>query len=347
MSSKVVTFGEVMMRLNPPGFLRIAQTRSFDATYAGGEVNVAIAVANFGMPAAFVTRIPDNEVGDGCINYIRQFGVDTSHVIRGGDRLGIYFVETGASQRGSKVIYDRAGSSIASIAPGMVNWTDVFKGSNWFHWTGITPAISKGAADACLEAVKKAKEMGLTVSCDLNYRAKLWKWGETPENVMLELVKYCDIVIGNEEDAEKIFGIKAPSADVEKGHLDADAYRYVCEKLVQKFPNVKLVGITLRESISASHNKWSAVLYDAKARSIAASPSYDIFPIVDRVGGGDSFSGSLIYALLTYNSDLQKSLNFAVAASCIKHTIYGDALIARIDEVEKLMKGVTSGRISR
>lgn len=341
---KVVTFGEVMMRLTSPDYLRFTQTRSFNVIYAGAEVNVAIALANLGIPVDFITRLSENELGDACVNYIRQFGVGTNNIIRSEDRLGIYFVETGAVHRGNKVIYDRANSAFANIRPEMIDWDDVFSDARWFHWSGITPAVSKVAAETCLEAVKKAKQMGLTVSSDLNYRSKLWKWGKTPGEIMSNLMKHVDIVIGNEEDAEKVFGIKAPGADVMKGQIHAEKYRYVTKKLKERFPNLQQVAITLRQSINASHNKWSGVLYDGK--TLYKSSNYDISHIVDRVGTGDAFSAGLIYKLLD-GSDCQKALDFAVALSCLKHTIYGDSCVIRLDEVEKLMKGVTSGRISR
>lgn len=345
MEKKVVTFGEIMLRLSPPNFLRFVQARSFDAIYGGGEANVAIALANFGVPVDYVTRLPPNEIGDACLNYVRQFGVGVDKIIRGGERLGIYFLEVGAVQRGSKVIYDRANSAIATIEPGMIDWEKVFSDACWFHWTGITPAISRGAAETCLEAVKKAKEMNLTVSCDLNYRSKLWKWGKTATEVMTELVKYADIAIGNEEDADKVFGIKAPGVDVLKGKVESEKYLYVAKQLMQKFPNLQKVAITLRGSISASHNTWSGVLYDGK--NFFTAPTYDITHIVDRVGGGDSFAAGLIYGLLNFPEDPQRVLNFAVAASCLKHTIIGDSNIVSVEEVEKIMSGIVSGRVSR
>jgi len=345
LDKKVVTFGEIMLRLSPPGYLRIVQARSFEAIYGGGEANVAIALANFGVPVDFVTRLPQNEIGDACINYLRQFGVGVDKIIRGGERLGIYFLEKGAVQRGSKVIYDRAHSSMATIEPGMIDWEKVFSDACWFHWTGITPAISRGAAETCLEAVKKAKEMGLTVSCDLNYRSKLWKWGKSAGEVMSELVKYADIAIGNEEDAEKVFGIKAPGVDVLKGKVEAEKYLYVAKELMKRFPNLSKVAITLRGSISASHNTWSGVLYDGK--NFYTAPTYDITHIVDRVGGGDAFAAGLIYGLLKFGDDLQRVLNFAVASGCLKHTIIGDANIVSVEEVEKIAAGIVSGRVSR
>jgi 2-dehydro-3-deoxygluconokinase len=353
MTKKVVTFGEIMMRLSPPGFLRFGQARSFDVIYGGGEANVAVSLANFGVPVDYVTRLPDNDLGDACIQFLRQYGVGVDKIVRGGDRLGIYFLEMGAVQRGSKVIYDRANSAIATIERGMIDWERVFADADWFHWTGITPAISAGTADVCLEAVQVAKAMGLTVSCDLNYRKKLWKWGKTPGEVMPELVRHCDIAIGNEEDADKVFGIKAPETDVIAGKVEADKYRYVCEELAKRFPNLKTIAITLRGSISASHNTWSGVLWARPEPGrrdqgeFYVGPTFDITHIVDRVGGGDSFMGGLIYGLRTYGDDRQAALDFAVAASCLKHSVVGDFNLATVVEVEKLMGGDVSGRVSR
>ncbi|MBN2502379.1 MAG: sugar kinase [Anaerolineales bacterium] len=345
MEKKVVTFGEIMLRLSPPGYLRFAQARAFDAIYGGGESNVAVSLSNYGVPTDFVTRLPENDLGDACINFLRQYGVGTGKIVRGGERLGIYFLEMGAVQRGSKVVYDRAHSSISTIERGMIDWKEVFADANWFHWTGITPAISAGTANVCLEAVQAAKEMGLTVSCDLNYRKKLWKWGKTPAEVMPKLVGYCDVAIGNEEDADKVFGIKAPEADVVAGKVEAEKYLYVCEQLNARFPNLKTIAVTLRGSISASHNTWAAVLWDEG--NFYQSPQYDITHIVDRVGGGDSFMGGLIYGLRTYAVDRQRALDFAVAASCLKHLFFGDFNLTTVAEVEKLMGGDASGRVSR
>ncbi len=343
--TRIVTFGEIMLRLSPPGTLRFSQARSFDVIYGGGESNVAVSLANYGLQTDYVTRLPQNDLGDACINYLRQYGVGTDHIARGGDRLGIYFLEHGAVQRGSKVIYDRAGSALAAIQIGMIDWDVVFEGAGWFHWTGITPAISEGAAAVCLEAVQAAKRHGLTVSTDLNYRKKLWKWGKTPGEVMSELVKYCDVAIGNEEDAAKVFDIHAPGTDVTSGKLDAQKYRYVCEKLAQRFPGLKTIAITLRGSLSASHNTWSGVLW--QDGQIFFAPSYDITHIVDRVGGGDSFMGGLIYGLISYGEDSQRALDFAVAASALKHTIFADFNLVTVTEVEKLLGGDASGRVSR
>jgi 2-dehydro-3-deoxygluconokinase len=345
MAKKIVTFGEIMLRLSPPGYQRFSQARSFDVIYGGGESNVAVSLANYGLSADFVTRIPQNDIGDACINYLQQYGVGVDKIVRGGERLGIYFLEMGSMQRGSKVIYDRAYSAISTIEPGMIDWEVVFADADWFHWTGITPAISAGTAAVCLEAVKAAKDMGVTVSCDLNYRKKLWKWGKSPGDVMPELVQHTDVAIGNEEDADKVFGIKAPESDVTAGEVEADQYLYVCEKLNERFPNLKTIAITLRGSISASHNTWSAVLWHASDFYIG--PFYDITHIVDRVGGGDSFMGGLIYGLRTYGEDYQKALDFAVSASCLKHSIFGDFNLVTVAEVEKLMGGDASGRVSR
>jgi 2-dehydro-3-deoxygluconokinase len=345
--NKVVTFGEIMLRLSPPGFLRFSQTNSFDVVYGGGESNVAVSLANYGVDVDFVTRLPQNDLGDCALMELRKRGVQTNHILRGGERLGIYFLETGAVSRGSKVVYDRAHSSISEIQPGMIDWKNVFEGVRWFHWTGITPAISQGAADACLEAVKAASALGITISTDLNYRAKLWKYGGDREAIMTELTSYCDIILGNEEDAEMHFGIKPEGLDITtQGHeVKAAAFLSVCEQMMKKFPKAKKVITTLRGSISASHNTWAGVLYDGT--TMYESPQYQITDIVDRVGGGDSFMGGLIYGLLTYPEDDQNALNFAVAASCLKHTIKGDANLVTVSEVEKLMGGDASGRVAR
>jgi 2-dehydro-3-deoxygluconokinase len=343
MLGKVVTFGEIMMRLSPPGFLRFGQARSFDLIYGGGESNVAVSLANYGISADFVTRLPVNDLGESCIQFLRQYGVGTDQIVRGGERLGIYFLEMGSMQRGSKVVYDRANSALATIEKGMIDWRQVFAEADWFHWTGITPAISKGAADVCLEAVQIAREMGLTISCDLNYRKKLWKWGKQPGEVMPDLVGYCDVAVGNEEDADKVFGIRAPDTDTIGGKVPAEHYLYVCRELNERFSNLKTIAITLRGSISASHNTWSGVLW--QDGSFYQAPIYDVTHIVDRVGGGDSFVGGLIYGLQT--RDPQQALNFAVAASCLKHSIFGDFNMVTVTEVEKLMAGDASGRVSR
>ncbi|MBN2677832.1 MAG: sugar kinase, partial [Anaerolineaceae bacterium] len=276
-----------MLRLATPRHYRFTQTRSFDASFGGGEANVAVSLANYGEAVSFITRLPENELGDACLRELESHRVDTRHIIRGGSRLGIYFLESGSAQRPSKVIYDRSGSSFATIEMGMLNWESIFEGADWFHWTGITPAVSQGAADACREAIQVAREMGITVSCDLNYRAKLWKWGRSAGEVMSDLVAMCDVVLGNEEDAEKVFGITAPGVDVSAGKVKADHYRAVCESLERKFPTIKTIAITLRGSISASHNTWSGTLWHKN--KFHSAPVYDILPIVDRVGAGDAF----------------------------------------------------------
>lgn len=344
MGQKVVTFGEIMLRLATPDYLRFEQTSTLEATYGGGEANVAVSLANYGLEVDFVTRLPENDIGEACIKDLRKHNVGTGFIARGGERLGIYFLETGAVSRASKVVYDRAYSSISQIEKGMINWDKVFRDATWFHWTGITPAISQGAADVCLEAAKAASERGLTISTDLNYRKKLWKYGKKAGEVMEELVQHCDVILGNEEDAAMVFGIHPNGVDVTKGHVEAEAYESVCQQLIEKFPKAKKVIITLRGSVSANHNTWSGVLYNGK--TLFQAPEYQITHIVDRVGGGDSFMGGLIYGLLTYKDD-QKALNFAVAASCLKHTIYGDFNRVTVEEVEKLMSGDASGRVSR
>ena len=343
--NKVVTFGEVMLRLATPGNERFGQSDRLNATYGGGEANVAVSLANYGIDTKFVTRLPENDIAEACIREMRGFGVDVSGIIRGGERMGVYFLESGAVSRASKVIYDRAHSAISEITSGMIDWDKVLDGANWFHWTGITPAISQGAADACAEAIKVANRKGVTVSTDLNYRKNLWKYGKTAREVMPSLVEGCDVVLGNEEDAAMALGIHPEGVDVTTGHVEAEAYLSVSQKIMEQFSRCKKVITTLRGSVSANHNSWSGVLYDGK--ELYKAPTYQITHIVDRVGGGDSFMGGLIYGLLTYKEDMQSALNFAVAASCLKHTIYGDYNRATVAEVEKLMGGDTSGRVSR
>lgn len=347
MSKKIVTFGEIMLRLATPGYQRFVQSQSLVSTFGGGEANVAVSLANYGLNAEFITRLPKNDIAEWCLSELRKYNVGTQNIIRGGERVGIYFLETGAVARASKVVYDRANSSIAEIQPGMINWKEVLKGADWFHWTGITPALSQGAADVCLEAIKTANEMGITVSTDLNYRKNLWKYGKKASEVMPALVEGCDIILGNEEDAEKVFGIKPEGFDVTatEGEVNAAEFESVCTQMMKKFPRAKKVIITLRGSINANHNTWGGVLYaDGK---LYESKRYDITHIVDRVGGGDSFMGGLIYGLLTYTGDDQKALDFAVAASCLKHTVYGDFNLVTVPEVEALMGGDGSGRVSR
>jgi 2-dehydro-3-deoxygluconokinase len=343
MSKKYVTFGEIMLRLKSPGFERFFQSPVLEATFGGGEANVAISLANYGQDVAYVTVLPNNDIGEACIRDLRYFGVDTSKIVRGKGRMGIYFLEAGANQRASKVIYDREYSAIALAKPGDIDWKKVFNGAYWFHITGITPAISQSAADLSMEAVKTAKEMGLTVSCDFNFRKNLWKYGKKATEVMPELVKYVDVGVANEEDCQKSLGISI-DADVESGELDIEKYKELTNKVLAQYPNMKMIAITLRESKSADHNGWSACLNDRE--NFYLSKKYDITDIVDRVGGGDSFAGGLIYGLNHYESK-QDALEFAVAASCLKHSISGDPNRVTVDEVTKLMGGDASGRVQR
>jgi 2-dehydro-3-deoxygluconokinase len=347
MSKKVVTFGEIMLRLATPGHLRFSQAGEYSATFGGGEANVAVSLANYGIEADFVTRLPENDIAEACIRNLRSHNVCVKNIIRGGDRMGIYFLETGAVARASKVVYDRAGSSVSTVGKGMINWKEVLKDAQWFHWTGITPALSQSVADACLEAVKTANELGVTVSCDLNYRKNLWKYGKTAAEVMPALVEGCDIVLGNEEDCEKVFGIKPEGFDATTtgGEVNAAEFESVCKQMMAQFPRCRKMIVTLRGAINANHNTWGGVLYSDG--TLKQSRRYDITHIVDRVGGGDSFMGGLIYGLITYPGDDQKALDFAVAASCLKHTICGDFNLVTVAEVANLMKGDGSGRVSR
>lgn len=343
---KVVTFGEIMLRLTPQGHRRFSQASQFDVVYGGGESNVAVSLANYGLPTEFVSCLPANDIGDCALMALRKYGVGTQYIAREGERLGIYFLEIGAVSRGSKVVYDRAHSAISTMKPGTIDWEEVFQNTQWFHWTGITPAISQTAADCCLEAIEAANQLGVTVSTDLNYRKNLWKYGKEPSEIMPALVAGCDVILGNEEDAEKHFDIHPEGVDVTKGDtVDAQAYISVGQQMMHRFPRAKKVIVTLRGSISASHNSWTGVLYNGK--ELLQAPTYQITHIVDRVGGGDSFMGGLIYGLITWPEDDQRALNFAVAASCLKHTIYGDANLVTVEEVMKLMDGDGSGRVSR
>ncbi|MCR5728078.1 MAG: sugar kinase [Lachnospiraceae bacterium] len=338
---RVVTFGEIMLRLAPEGYYRFVQAEKFGATFGGGEANVAVSLANFGMDAVFVSKVPKHEIGQACVNSLRRFGVDTDEIIRGGDRLGIYYLEKGASQRPSKVIYDRAGSAISQATKDEFDWDDILEGADWFHFTGITPALGDGVAEICLEAVKAARAKGITVSCDLNYRNKLWSKEKAGE-VMGELCKYVDVCIANEQDADDVFGIKAGNTDVTTGKVNHEGYKDVAKQLADRF-GFKKVAITLRSSISANDNNWAGMLYDGK--DFYFSRSYPVH-IVDRVGGGDSFGGGLIYASLE-NYSGQDTIEFAVAASCLKHSIEGDYNMVSVDEVKKLAGGDASGRVQR
>ena len=341
---KVVAFGEFMLRLSTEGYNRFKQSEKLVVNYGGGEANVAVSVANYGLPVSLVTRLPKNDMAYACESSLLKYKVKTDNILWGGNRLGIYFLETGAVSRASKVVYDRAGSAFAEITPGMFNWEEIFKDAQWFHWTGITPAVSQGAADACLEAINVANKMGITVSCDLNFRKNLWKYGKKASEVMPSMVAGCDVVLGNEEDAAMVLGIHPDGMDVISGHVDAEAYRSVSEQIMKKYPRVKKVITTLRGSINANHNTWSGVLFDGQ--KLYKAVDYNITDIVDRVGGGDSFMGGLIYGLIAYKDD-QLALNFATAASCLKHTINGDFNLVSVGEVEVLMGGDTSGRVSR
>ena len=338
---KVVTFGELMLRLAPEGYYRFAQAETFGATFGGGEANVAVSLANYGLDAAFVTKLPTHEIGQMAVNSLRRYGVDTSYITRGGDRVGIYYLEKGASQRPSKVIYDRAYSAIALASKEDFDWEKIFDGAEWFHFTGITPALGDNVAEICLEAVKAAKKLGLKVSCDLNYRKKLWT-REKAGKVMAELMPYVDVCIANEEDASDVFGIKAENTNIEGGKIDGEGYKEVAKKLKDRF-GFSYVAITLRSSISANDNDWAAMLYDGN--DCYFSRKYHMH-IVDRVGGGDSFGAGLIYAMLD-GKDAQGIIEFAVAASCLKHSIEGDYNMVSVAEVESLAGGNASGRVQR
>jgi 2-dehydro-3-deoxygluconokinase len=344
MSKLVVTFGEIMLRLAPPGFERLLQSPQFVATFGGGEANVAVSVAGFGNPSRYITVLPDkNPIADAVVAQLRGFGVDTSQIVRGKGRMGIYFLESGANQRPSKVVYDRDNSAIALAGPGAIDWAAALADATWFHVTGITPALSQSAADLAIEAVRKARGNGITVSCDLNYRKNLWKYGKTAPEVMRELMKHVDVAIANEEDCQAALGIQA-DVDVHSGKLEAAKYETLTKRVLEEYPDLNMIAITLRESKSASHNGWSACLNDRK--QFLVSRYYDITHIVDRVGGGDAFAGGLIYGLLNLGSS-QAAIEFAVAASCLKHSIPGDFNRFSADEVKALIKGGGSGRVQR
>ena len=348
MTKRVVTLGEVMLRLKSPGFERFFQSPNLEATFGGGEANVAISLANFGLDVTFVTALPKNPLAEACIRFLRGYGVNTSYIDRSGERVGIYFLEAGANQRGSNVVYDRAHSAISTVDSSNFDWDAIFADVGWFHITGITPAISETAADLAMQAVQAAQARGVTVSCDYNYRKKLWKYGKTAPEIMAELVKFVDVGIANEEDCQRSLGISVAEGDweaeVSSGALDTVKYQALCEKMFATFPNLKYQTITLRESFSASHNGWSAVLYNGS--DFYVSRHYDITDIIDRVGGGDSFASGLIYGLHTGMAD-EDALNYAVAASCLKHSILGDANLATVPEVNRLMAGDASGRVQR
>ena len=341
--ARIITFGEIMLRLKSPALERFFQSPSLEATFGGGEANVAVSLANYGMDASFVTALPNNAIGEACVRDVRSFGVDVSNIKMTNGRMGIYFLETGSNQRPSKVVYDRADSAIAKAPIDLFDWEKIFAGADWFHISGISPAISASAAELSIAACKAAQKMGVTVSCDLNYRKNLWKYGKEAKEVMGELAKYIDVAIANEEDFQKSLGITAAS-DVESGSLDRNVYEGIAKKAMELYPNIKRVAITLRESKSADRNDWAACIYDGK--EFYVSRKYEITDIVDRVGGGDSFSGGLIYGLLTYEKQ-SDALEYAVAASCLKHTISGDYNRVTVSEVTALMKGSGSGRVER
>jgi len=340
---KYVTFGEIMLRLKPPQLERFLQSPLLEATFGGGEANVAVGLARFGLDVAYISVIPDNPIGEACIRELKRQGIDTSLIVRQGERLGIYFLEAGANQRPSVVVYDRSHSAIAEAKVGDIDWDKVFQEASWFHITGITPAISSSAAELSLEAVKKARDKNVTVSCDLNFRKNLWKYGKSAPEIMGELAKYVDIAVGNEEDCQKSLGIKL-EVDVESGQLQIEKYKELTEQVLKLYPNIQKIAITLRESYSADYNNWSAVLNNRK--DFLVSKKYEIRDIVDRVGGGDAFAAGLIYGLNHLSSD-QEALEFAVAASCLAHSIPGDFPLLSLKEVQSLMGGAASGRVQR
>lgn len=344
---KVVTFGEIMLRLGAPGYLRLNQCNSLDMSFAGAEANMAVSLANYGVPVEYITALPDNPVTTKCLEELRGKKVNVDHVVICGERMGILYLEAGSVYRPARVYYDRAHSSIATLERGVIDWNEVFEGATWFHWTGITPALSQEAADVLEEAIEVAYIKGLTISCDINYRSKLWRYGKSAAQIMPKLVDKSDIILGNEEDCEKVFGIKPKDFDAEhvKEGINPDIFKSVCSQMMEKFPRCKKMVVTLRGAINANHNTWAGVLYDGQA--LYQSPTYNITHIVDRIGGGDSFMGALIYGLLKYPQDDQHALNFAVAASCLKHTIKGDYNQVSIDEIESLVAGNTSGRVKR
>ena len=343
---KVVTFGEIMVRLGAPDYLKLIQANRFDVSYAGAEANVAVSLANYGLETDYITCLPDNPIAERCIMDLRGHKVGVDHIQRTGKRMGILYLETGSNARPSKVYYDREDSSIATVAPGCIYWKEILKDATWFHWTGITPALSANAAAECVKAIKTANELGVTVSCDINYRGNLWKYGKTAAEVMPEMVAGSDIILGNEEDCEKVFGIKPKDFDAAKtnGNVDQSSFLNVCQQMMDRFPRCKKMVVTLRGAINANHNTWGGVLYNGK--ELIESRRYDITDIVDRVGGGDSFMGGLIFGLLHYQDDC-KALEFATAASCLKHTLKGDFNWVTVQEVENLMDGDASGRVKR
>ncbi|TFG00949.1 MAG: sugar kinase [Promethearchaeota archaeon] len=345
MTDKTLTFGEILLRLSPPNFQRIVQTRSFEVIFGGAEANVAVSLANFGTNVEYLTRLPKNELGDACLNYLRQFGVDTKKIIRGGKRLGIYFFEKGVSVRSGKVIYDRSHSALSMATKEMFNWDSIFQGIDWFHWTGITPALSANLAEICLNALQQAKKKGIMISCDLNYRNKLWKYGKDPIEIMPQLVENCNILIGSKFNIKKMLGISLSDVENDSERSEIEKNKLIIEKVFEKFPNIEKIAITIRNSITSSHNTLMGFLHDGE--KIYSSPTYDIDFIVDRVGAGDAFNAGLIYGLKEFGENLQKTIDFAIAAAALKHTIIGDFNIVNKNEVEKVLEGNSSGIISR
>jgi 2-dehydro-3-deoxygluconokinase len=339
--NKVVTFGEIMLRLSTERHLRFGQSKAFAATYGGGEFNVAVSLANYGIEAEFVTRIPDNEIGHCALKEMRKMNVDSKNVLFGGDRLGIYFLETGAGNRGSNVVYDRANSAIATVQPGTFDWEKIFEGKTWFHWSGITPAISQSAATECLNAIKTAHKLGLTISCDLNYRSKLWKYGKQPSDIMPEMLKYCHIILGDIDTAYFMLG----QDKVEPDYTNEASLPSLYGKLIEFCPDLKIAATTLRYSISASHQRIGGILFDGN--KIFKAAVKEVTPVVDRVGTGDAFMGGLLYSLINDSNDKQKALEFAVAACCLKHTIVGDYNLATLEEIENIINGDGSAKVSR
>ena len=342
--ARIVTLGEIMLRLKSPALERFFQSPSLEATFGGGEANVAVSLANYGMDAAFVTALPNNAIGEACLRDVRSFGVDVSNIKMMDGRMGIYFLETGSNQRPSKVVYDRADSCIAKAPVDTFDWKKIFDGATWFHITGITPAISESAMELSVASVKEAKKRGITVSCDLNYRKNLWKYGKKASEVMREIAKYVDVAIANEEDVQKSLEITVDDVNVESGELDRAKYKALGDKVLAAYPDMKMIAITLRESHSADWNGWAACLNDGK--DFYVSKKYEIRDIVDRVGGGDSFAGGLLYGLNHYE-DKQSALEFAVAASCLKHSVIGDFNRVNLSDVTKLMGGDGTGRVQR
>lgn len=344
---KVVTFGEIMLRLGAPEYLRLTQCSHLDVSFAGAEANVAVSLSNYGIPTDYVTCLPNNPIADKCIRELLFYKVGTEQIIRSGKRIGILYLETGSNARPSRIFYDRENSSFATMDPLSFNWQKILQDAQWLHWTGITPALSENTAEICRQAIKTANAMGITVSCDINYRENLWNYGKKASEIMPELVAGCDIILGNEEDCEKVFDIKPEGFDVNhtNGKVEQSSFISVCKQMMDKFPRCKKMAVTLRGAINANHNTWGGILYDGK--NLFQSHCYDITDIVDRVGGGDSFMGGLIYGLITYPDDNQNALEFATAASCLKHTIKGDYNQVSINEIINLTKGFSNGRVQR